>query len=302
MNDESKIDIPETVEDFDVTTYVDPLSRISKDLMRALRGDGAVISDREARFMVNLYYMMQKNRIVTNNQIKSLHREAVKDGRDPDPNEAISWIFGQSQVLEEQVKKFMGIYTATHKMHWFFEQTFGIGPVLAGGLLAYFDIKRAPTAGHFWSYAGLNPNMVWEKGQKRPFNADVKTLCWKIGDSFVKFSTNDKDHYGKLYRKRKEIEIAKNDAGDFKEQAELKLENFKIGKDTDAYKAYSIGKLPPAHIDMRARRWAVKLFLSHFHQRWHEEEIGPCPRPWVFEHDDKEHTHFLAPPQVKPQS
>ncbi len=202
------------------------------------------------------------------------------------------------ETFEEQIKKALAIYVETHEMHWFFAQTLGIGPVLAAGLLAHIDITKAPTVGHIWNFAGLNPDIDWKKGEKRPFNGQLKTLCWKIGDSFVKLSGRDDAYYGKKYRKRKEYEIARNEGGELRDQAAAKLERFNIGKTTDAFKAYSAGKLPPAHIDMRARRWAVKLFLSHLHQRWHEQAIGPVPKPFAVEH--RGHAHVMEPPQVPP--
>jgi hypothetical protein len=92
------------------------------------------------------------------------------------------------------------------------------------------------------------------------------------------------------------VELVKNEAGAFANQAAEKLEKFKIGKTTDAYKAYSIGKLPPAHIHARAKRVAVKMFLSHLHQVWYEVEFGKkAPVPYVFEFADKEHVHKIEP-------
>lgn len=130
---------------------------------------------------------------------------------------------------------------------------------------------------------------------RRPWNANLKTLCWKIGESFVKVSGNENDFYGKLYMQRKAQEILKNDAGEFKQQAEDKLKRFKIGKDTDAFKAYSSGKLPPAHIHARAKRWAVKLFLSHWHSVAYYEATGTkAPRPYVIEHMG--HTDVIETP------
>jgi hypothetical protein len=131
----------------------------------------------------------------------------------------------------------------------------------------------------------LHTGVKWEKGKKRPFNARLKVLCFKIGESFVKVSGNDKDIYGKIYLQRKEIERQRNEAGQFADQAKVKLETFKIGKDTDAYKAYSSGKLPPAHIHARARRYAVKMFLSHFWEEWYMRYYGkepPLPYPIAF--------------------
>ena len=117
---------------------------------------------------------------------------------------------------------------------------------------------------------------------KRPWNATLKVLCWKIGQSFVKVSNNEKDVYGKIYQIRKAYEQTKNENGEYADQAMQKLKDFNIGKDTDAYKAYSVGKLPPAHIQSRAERYAVKIFLSHYHAVAYQLHYGtPAPKPFA---------------------
>jgi hypothetical protein len=187
-------------------------------------------------------------------------------------------------------------YSANHPVGKRMRTVTGVGPVISAGLLAHIDITRAPTAGAIWRYAGLDPTSEWKKGQKRPHNASLKTLCWKLGESFVKVCNNKDAVYGKLYQERKEAEIVQNEAGAFADQAAAKLEKFNIGKTTDAYKAYSVGKLPPAHIHARAKRVAVKMFLSHLHEVWYEIEFGKkAPVPYVFEFADKEHVHKIEP-------
>lgn len=279
----------------ELESILSPLHKISKDMMQAIRKSGGGFTTNEARFLVDLYYQMQKQRIILNNQAKGLDRDAKKAEREAEPHDAIDFILLQSKTLEDQVKRILAVYVEMHPMQWFFAQTLGIGPVLAAGLLANIDIHKAPTAGHIWNFAGLNPGIRWKKGEKRPFNAQLKTLCWKIGDSFVKLSGRDDAYYGKVYRQRKEREVEKNERLEFADKAAAKLENCRIGKDTDAFKHYSEGKLPPAHIDQRARRYAVKLFLSHLQQRWHEQEIGPVPKPFAVAHLG--HAHVIEPPQ-----
>lgn len=130
---------------------------------------------------------------------------------------------------------------------------------------------------------------------RRPWNARLRVLCWRVGESFVKVSGRDNDTYGKVYLSRKAYEVAKNEALDYAEQAAAKLARFNIGKDTEAYKWYSKGKLPPAHIYSRAKRYAVKLFLSHYQHVLYEDHFGvPPPKPYILTRP--EHTHFLAPP------
>lgn len=118
----------------------------------------------------------------------------------------------------------------------------------------------------------------------RPWNARLKVLCWKIGQSFVKVSGNESDFYGKLYKQRKERDTARNEAGELADAARRALEAKEYGKDTEAFKAYSQGKLPKAHIQARAERYAVKIFLSHWHTVAYYEAHGKLPpKPYVLD-------------------
>jgi len=99
-----------------------------------------------------------------------------------------------------------------------------------------------------------------------PYNKSLKVLMWKIGESFIKNSERPKTLYGRLYQTRKLIETTRNEKGEYAEQAAHILETKNIGKDTDAYKYYSNGQLPPPHIKMRAIRWAEKIFLHHLYE------------------------------------
>lgn len=120
---------------------------------------------------------------------------------------------------------------------------------------------------------------------KRPWNASLKVLAWKIGESFVKVSGNPNSLYGRLYVQRKQEEIEKNDKGVFAEQARIILTRKKIGKDTEAYKAYIEGKLPPAHIHARAKRYATKMFLAHYFEALYWITYGKePPLPYAIEH------------------
>ncbi len=133
---------------------------------------------------------------------------------------------------------------------------------------------------------------------KRPWNAKLKVLCWKIGESFVKTSNKPESFYGRLYRERKEYETRKNEAGEYAEQAARILKTKKIGRDTVAYSYYAKGMLPPGHIHARAKRWAVKLFLSHYHEAAYFLEHGVLPpNPYPLVHLG--HVHYIAPPNME---
>jgi len=157
---------------------------------------------------------------------------------------------------------------------------------------------RPKTAGHWWNYAGLNPDIEWEKGKIRPWNARAKVFCFKAGESFVKVQNRDQDIYGHLYAERKQLETERNARGDFGKIALVCAE--KVGKNTVAYQSYSKGKLPAAHIHSRARRYAVKIFLSHFHDVAYRDYYGAAPPvPYAFTKNcDGEHTHYIKPPRI----
>jgi hypothetical protein len=139
----------------------------------------------------------------------------------------------------------------------------------------------------------LDPTVKWEKGKKRPWNAELKVLCWKAGMSFMKFHNREDCYYGKLYKERKEYETQRNEALGNKDVALASMD--RVGKTTDAYKFYSEGKLPPAQIDARARRWVVKIFLSHLHAEMYRKHFGTEP-PKPFAIAILGHAHMINPP------
>jgi hypothetical protein len=131
----------------------------------------------------------------------------------------------------------------------------------------------------------------------RPWNASLRTLCWKVGESFVKVCNKDTAIYGNLYTERKVKETKMNEDGLFKDQAKQKLETCNIGKDTDAYAAYSQGMLPKAHIHSRAKRYAVKIFISHYHHWDYFLTFDKLP-PKPFAIDILKHAQLIAPPPM----
>lgn len=128
---------------------------------------------------------------------------------------------------------------------------------------------------------------------KPPYNSSLKTLCWKIGQSFVKQCNRKDSLYGILYKERKIYEISMNEKGEFADQAAAILAEKNIGKGTDAYKWYSEGKLPPAHIDQRAQRWTTKLLIAHLYQAMEYYETGEVSVPYPIAYLG--HVDYIAP-------
>ena len=260
------------------------VARLTKDLKAASR----ILSAQEARFLVDSYYAMQEDRIRAAHQERTL----AENG---EPCTVMDWLLEQRTVMEKQIARALDAYTGASPVGVWMRSIVGIGPVIAAGLLANIDIKQAPTVGHIWRYAGLDPTVKWGKGEKRPWNAALKRLQFLIGESFVKVSGNEKDVYGKIYKERKDYEARKNEAGDYAETAARALANKKFGDDTKAKAIYLTGKLPPAHLHMRAKRYAVKMFLSHLQEIWWELDTGEKP-PKPFAISILGHGHYIPPP------
>ena len=228
--------------------------RLSRELLTA----AVTLSIKEARYLVDAYYAIQEFRKACRHQITAISKTNQ-------PHALLTWLHDQNAMAEKQVLRSLDAWTDTIPISRWAKRV-GIGPVISAGLAAHIDILRCPTVGRIWRFAGLDPTQEREKGANCTWNPNLKSLCWKIGDSFAKRSGDATDFYGRLYLQRKAHEAAANDAGEFADQARRKLEHFNFGRETDAYKSYSQGKLPPAHVHARAKRWTVKLFLSHYHE------------------------------------
>lgn len=279
---------PQCDKEFDVSDEIAISKfRLSTDLMLAAEN----LSDAEARFLVDAYYMMQDARI------RAAHRERTLN-ESGEPALLITWLLDRNFDLEKQVKVALGNYAKHHQIGRWLLSIKGIGPVIASGLMAHIDIHRAKYAGHIWSFAGLNPGKEWKKGQKRPWNAALKTLCaYKLGESFVKVSNHEDSLYGQFYRTRKREYEKANENGEYEEQAREILAAKKFSKSTEAYKALSKGRLPQAQVHARARRVAVKLFISHFFERWYELVFNEIPpRPYAIAILD--HGDYIEPPAM----
>lgn len=214
-----------------------PIKKLSKDLAVAAK----VLTHNEARYLVDIYYQLQEVRKASSNQIASM----VKTN---EPVSLLEWFRDNAEGLEGQIRRALDKYSDNHRVGRWSKSIIGVGPVIAAGLLGHIKLEwddkegghhLASTVGHIWRFAGLDPTMVWEKKQRRPYNADLKVLTWKIGQSFLKMSNNEDCLYGKLLRQRMHQERQRNAEGLFADQARAKLVKYNIDKKTDAYKWYS---------------------------------------------------------------
>lgn len=339
------------------------LTRLSRDI----RDAAATMTPDEARFLVGLYYDMQGFRINGANKARAA-------SANQEPHRVLSAVLADSETLEANIAGALEQYAKAQPIGRWMLSIFGIGRVISAGLIAHIDISKAPTVGHIWRFAGLDPTIKWlgregagsmmreamdadesgtlsdsemeeyraivgdgdaslsparvaavarltgrsvraimamrdEKGRitrasvtkglaRRPWNADLKVLCYKIGQSFVFRHNNPKCFYGRLYAERKAEEVRRNTSGEYREAAAASLREKNYGAATVARAAYEAGRLPDAHIEARARRWTVKVFLAHLHGEWYRLEFGrEPPLPWILAHGG--HAHYIAPPAAE---
>ena len=327
------------------------IGRMTKDILKNIGSDPALMTKDEIRFLVSSYYGVQDLRKLLGNRIGALKKQ-------DEAASMFAFVLNGVQTTEKNIQVMLATASGGRQIGQWAESIRGIGPVISAGLLAHIDITKAPTVGHIWRFAGLDPTLDWlgrEKSSKlikdltgstggvvteeqfaqiateanrkadtlmeqvqrfadstgkgdyhtkdniiktlskRPYNAELKLIAWKAGESFVKVSNHELDVYGHVYASRKMWETQNNEAGKYAEQAAVKLE--RVGRSTDAYKSYVLGKLPPAHLHARAKRYAVKLFLSHWHHVAYELEYGtPPPKPYILDRPNSGHTDFIAPP------
>ncbi len=144
-------------------------------------------------------------------------------------------------------------------------------------------------------YGKLTTQAIASAVAKLPWNARLKLLCWNMGECFVKVSGRPDAFYGEVYRRTKEEEIRRNEAGEFADYAKYMLQSRRWNPATKAVQYYKDGKLPPAQIHARAKRKTVKLFLSHLHHVWRKAEGLPVPKPYAIA--ILGHAHFIEPPE-----
>jgi hypothetical protein len=250
---------------------------LRKDAMGAIKilaeaGESGLTA---VRFFVESYYDHQIARI------EALHRQrgALEAGA---PRNLLAWLTDRNEETELAIRFVLDYYTTIEKtgMGMWARSHVGIGPVISAGLLAYINMNIATNPSKIWRYFGLDPSVRWKKGEKRPWNASAKVLAWKIGDSFCKQHNRPNCFYGKLYAERKVLELKRDAAGDFAELAAITLTEKKF-TDPDTRKTYMSGHLPLGRLELRARRFAVKIFLSHWWaEAWRRKHGTEAPHAY----------------------
>jgi len=119
------------------------------------RKQAETMGDAQARYLVDQYYTYQDYRKAAANQITATEYE------DQARPMLLEWLTDDMGQREQRIKAYLGYYAATKPVGQWSMSIYGIGPVIAAGLLAHIDIRRAPTVGHVWRFAGQDPTQRW---------------------------------------------------------------------------------------------------------------------------------------------
>jgi len=258
-----------------------PIAVMRRDIIRALKSRAITVD--EARYIYDLYYDIQRERIALGNKIAAMRKV-------DEPTLLVEHYHAEFEVLEAHCLKVLEKWVKSSLSGRWLLSLHGIGPSLAAGLLAFVRPEYCSSAGKIWRFAGLDPSATDKK-----YNRRFKRLCWLVGEQIAMRAKHPENYYGKVYLKRKEYETERNERGDYADQAAEALRKFNYDKSTAAYQSYIAGKLPAARIDQRARRYAVKLLLAHLAQVvWEATYEKPQPLPYPIAHMG--HDDFIPPP------
>jgi len=180
-------------------------------------------------------------------------------------------ISNDSAKTEDRYKLLMDQYLQKEKL-WYawLSKIRGISSILGSNLIKNFGYcENYQYVSSVWRHCGLDPDGAKgrKKGEKISYNPKLKTLAWKIGDSFIKQRT---PIYRKIYdnEKIRQLELTNNGA-----------ENAPKNK---------------LHADLRARRKMVKIFLQHYYLIGRKFRDLPVSDPYPFE--KLGHKHYIEPP------
>lgn len=218
--------------------------------------------NREAlRRYVRMFYDLQRIRI----QVGGRSRAGAKNSPAPELWEAdIERLKLRELVLrkaerdalhdiEDCLKRF-SFYTDVLK-----RQYRGLGPTMAGVILAEFDIVKAETVSKMWSFAGLNVVVNDEgngvaprpkKGEKLRYNAWLRTkMVGVLADCLIKAKSPWSHVYRDYKQRKKDAAWGKSDG----------------------------------HRHNAAKRYMVKMLLIDLWTKWREHEGLPVREPYAVE-------------------
>lgn len=195
------------------------------------------------------------------------------------------WFYNRMLVVEVGLGKRLNLWSMSHPLRVkFLSRVYGIGGIFSSGIIAWLDepIKKSEYVSSIWRYCGLTPDSKRVAGKKTDYDVKLKSFCWKISTSFIKFHCFGRELYLQFKRDVKHKHPEPVQAVD---------ENGKLL----FYRKSGEPKMlwTPKHIDLYARRKVVKLFLSSVWETW--RKMNGLPVGQIYPIANLGHKHYIAP-------
>jgi len=222
----------------------------------------------------------------------------------------------ESVKNEQHYKNIMNGYVQTERIYSeFLYYIKGISTILSANLIKNFGYcEKYAHISSLWKHCGLHvvngaaPKR--RKGENIDYNPKLRVFCWKIADSFIKQRT---PYYRDVYDAEK---TRLTNMGAFSVPFSARIKGDLLGADYGKMKdgtritkaAYDrlaktmkegepiMIRLSKGHIDARAKRKMVKIFLAHYWLKAHAIMKLPITKPYVIE--KLGHSHFTSPDEV----
>jgi len=150
----------------------------------------------------------------------------------------------------------------------------GAGSLAAQLIALIDDIERAPTISALWRYAGYavidGKAEKNRRGERSHFNGRLKSVCWLISDQFIRHQT---DFYRDIYDEYKYEQRQKH--------PEVVIKEKEVKQSDGTIKITKTKHFTDGHLHARARRYMMKMFLSHLWVTWRKHEGLPISDPYV---------------------
>lgn len=256
------------------------------------------------RVMVKTMYDYQDMRVRTGNRLRkkkdgSEQKTENMDAADMTEIPALIDVWQDTEEIEKKLAKEIEREVKSHPL-WkgFLKDVKGCGPLMAGVIIAEYDITIASTVSKLWQFTGLNPGMVRGKkpiGSKldgtyglkttdtmirgdrlttgfiAPFNQFLRTkMVGVLGSSFLKCRSPYRDYYDNM-------------------KARLEAEENKVST-ADPEKAKAWKDESAGHRHNAAMRYMIKMFLKDLYVAWRTLEGLEVRAPYQEEYLGHKHT------------
>lgn len=257
------------------------------------------------RSLVEIYYDFQDQRIITGNRI-GMNSERNGITKEQLEFYGINKLMKDAEQFEKAIKALLEPQIKQEVL-WqlYLSRVYGIGPILASGLIAYIgDIRRFERISDLWQYAGLGMNTYCQKCKEPTFitiqiQGEGKKLtkakrlkpmgrCNTCGEPttrvrqkrMVGYLSNWSPKFKVLSWKLGQSFLKQGERsryyGFYNEYKKEEREKHPKKQKVDGKTYFNDG-----HLHNRALRKVTKLFLSHLWLRWREIEGLPVTEPYV---------------------